>query len=134
MRSRLGAFETGDRSRCIHVVLAMLAALVIADTIGQAASGDADSLLRSLIGKDQATIERRIGPPDESESNGVQTFLRYRSFDSWRTGSSPDPFGYAQGFSGGRGFRGNASFDCLTTLVLKDGALRAYARSGIGCR
>ncbi len=117
----------------VRVALAVSAALVIANTIAQAASGDADAVLRSLIGKDQATIERRIGPPDESESNGVQTFLRYHTFESRRTGSSPDPFGYAQGFSGGNGFRGTASFNCLTTLVLTDGTLRAYARRGIDC-
>ncbi len=114
-------------------MLAGIAALVMASAIAQAASEDADALLRSLVGKDQTTIERRIGPPDESESNGVQTFLRYRNFDWWRTGSSPDPFGYTQGFSGGRGFRGSASFDCLTTLVLTEGTLRAYSRNGIGC-
>ena len=118
----------------VRAVLAAFAALVTASTIAQTASVDADTLLRSLIGKDQATIERRIGPPDESESNGVQTFLRYRTFDSWRTGSSPDPFGYAQGYIGGRGFRGTASFNCLTTLVLTDGTLRAFERNGTGCR
>ncbi len=84
----------------VRVALAASAALVIASTIAQAAPGDADAVLQSLMGKDRATIERRIGPPDESESNGVQTSLRYRAFDSRRTGSSPDPFGYAQGFSG----------------------------------
>ncbi len=117
----------------LRVALAVLAVLGIAITTARTASVDADTLLRSLIGKDRATIERRIGPPDESESNGVQTFLRYRTFDSWRTSSAPDPFGYLQGYSGGRGFRGTASFNCLTTLVLTDGILRAYARTGTGC-
>lgn len=117
----------------LRVALAVSAALVIANTGAQAGPRDADAILQSLLGKDRATIERRIGPPDESESNGVQTFLRYRAFDSRRTSSSPDPFGYAQGFSGGNGFRGTASFNCLTTLVLTDGTLRAYARRGIGC-
>jgi hypothetical protein len=118
----------------MRVGLAVFAALAAASTMARAASVDPDTLLHSLIGKDQTTIERRIGPPDESESNGVQTFLRYRHFDSWRTSSAPDPFGYAQGYSGGRGFRGTASFNCLTTLVLTDGTLRAFERNGIGCR
>ena len=113
---------------------AALAALFLAATTAHAAAGDTDDLLRSLIGKDQATVERRVGPPDESESNGVQTFLHYRAFESHRIGSSPDPFGYSQGYSGSLGFRGKASFNCLTTLVLTDGTLRAYTRRGSSCR
>jgi len=110
-----------------------LLALVIAGTVAHAAPGDADALLRSLVGKSQATVEARMGPPDESESNGVQTFLRYRAFDVRRTSGTPDPFGYAQGYSGGLGLYGKASFDCVTTLVLADGVLRAYARKGNDC-
>jgi len=114
-------------------LLALVIAGTLARTGAQAAPGDADALLRSLIGKNQATVEARMGPPDESESNGVQTFLRYRAFDVRRTSSTPDPFGYAQGYSGGLGLYGKASFDCVTTLVLADGALRAYARKGNDC-
>jgi hypothetical protein len=117
----------------VRIALAGAATLVIATPVAQAAPGDADALLRSLIGKDRTVIERRMGPPDESESNGVQTFLRYRTFDSRRTSSTPDPFGYSQGFNGRLGFRGTASFDCLTTLVLTEGVLRAYARRGSNC-
>jgi hypothetical protein len=111
-----------------------IAAIVVYTAAAQAAAGDTDVLLRSLIGKDEATIERTVGPPDESERNGVQAFLKYRSFDSWRTSSKPDPFGYSQGFSGPQVLRDTANFDCLTTLVLTDGILRAYTRKGIGCR
>jgi hypothetical protein len=118
----------------VRALLLAAAAASIAATPVRAASGDADALLRSLIGKDEATIEHTIGPPDESLRNGVQTYLRYRSFDSWRIGGKPDPFGYAQSYSGPLGFRGSANFDCLTTLVLTDGVLTAFARKGIGCR
>jgi hypothetical protein len=118
----------------VCVTLAALAAVVIGTTIAQAASEDADALLRSLIGKDEETIERSIGLPDQSERNGVQTFLHYRAFDSWWISSRPYPFGYTQGFSGALGFRGTADFDCVTTLVLVDGNLRAYTRQGNGCR
>jgi hypothetical protein len=117
----------------VRIALVGFAALVVATTVAQTASGDADPLLRSLLGKDRAVIEQRMGPPDESESNGVQVFLRCRTFDSRRTSSSPDPFGYSQGFSGRLGFRGTANFDCLTTLVLTEGVLRAYARRGSNC-
>ena len=113
---------------------AMLAALAMAAATAHAATSDTDSLLRSLIGKDQATVEQRVGPPDESESNGLQTFLHYRTFESHRTSSRPDPFGYSQGYSGSLGFRGKASFDCVTTLVITDGTLRAYTRRGSDCR
>jgi hypothetical protein len=95
---------------------------IAAATALSAAVPNADALLRSLIGKDEATIEQSVGLPDERESNGVQTLLRYHSFDSWRTSSRPD------------GFRGRANFDCLTTLVLRDGILRAYEQDGSGCR
>jgi hypothetical protein len=117
----------------------MIAAMIFGAILGanaqaRAASDEANAVLQSLVGRDQTTVEHRIGPPDDIESNGVQTFMRYRGFDSWRTGSKPDPFGYSQGYSGGMGFRGNASFDCLTIVVLVDGIVRSYSRSGIGCR
>jgi hypothetical protein len=116
------------------VTLAGLAALVFKATLAQAASNDVDAVLRSLLGKDEAAIEQRFGVPDQTESNGVQTFLRYHNFDSWRTNGAPYPFGYSQGFSGAHGFRDTANFDCTTTLVFVDGNLRAYARQGTGCQ
>jgi hypothetical protein len=116
----------------VRVSLVGVAILGIATPVAMA-SGEADAMLRSLIGKDRATIERRIGPPDESQSNGVQTFLRYRAFDTSRIGGAPAPFGDAQGFGGELGFRGKASFECLTTLVLTGDMLRAYARRGSDC-
>lgn len=105
-----------------RVASAWLAVVAIAATATSAAVPKADALLRSLIGKDEATIEQSFGLPDERESNGVQTLLRYHSFDSWRISSKPN------------GFRGRANFDCWTTLVLRDGILRAYEQNGIGCR
>jgi hypothetical protein len=99
----------------------------------RASGGEEDVLLKSLIGKSEAAVLARVGPPDETERNGVQTFFRYRAFDARRTGLGPDPFGFAQGLKGPLGFRGTASFNCLTTLVLVNGALEAYYRSGIGC-
>lgn len=108
--------------------------LLAATILGAAAPPpqDPDAWLRSLIGKPRAELERRLGPPDRSTSNGIQTFLIYRQFDSWRTTARPYPFGYAQGFSGGN--RDTASFRCLTTLVLVDDVLQSYNRTGIGCR
>ena len=99
-----------------------LALVAIAATPTSAAVPKADAILRSLIGKDEAAIERNFGLPDERETNGVQTFLRYRSFDSWRISGRPHRS------------RGRVNFDCLTTLVLRDGILRAYEQNGIGCR
>jgi len=116
------------------VTLAALAAFVFEATLARAASDDVDAVLRSLIGKDEATIERRFGIPDNTESNGVQTFLRYHNFDSWWINGAQYSFGYSQGFSGGRGFRDSANFDCTTTLVFTDGNLQAYAQQGTGCR
>jgi hypothetical protein len=98
-----------------------------------ASGGEEDALLKSLIGKTEAAVVARVGPPDETERNGVQTFFRYRAFDARRTGVGRDPFGFAHGLKGPLGFRGTASFDCQTTLVLTDGILTAYSRSGIGC-
>jgi len=115
-----------------RTVLGLLAvALAVVPPPARAAPGDAEATLRRLIGQDRATVERLVGPPDETESNGVQTFLRYRSFDSWRVGTRPDAFGETRGFSSSRG---RANFDCTTTLVLVDGILRAYHRNGTGCR
>ena len=49
-----------------RVTLAELAALVIGVAVAQAASEDVDALLRSLIGKDDATIEKKFGLPDKT--------------------------------------------------------------------
>jgi hypothetical protein len=119
----------------VHLRIALSGLMtLVATTFAQAASDDVDALLRSLIGKDETTIEQKFGLPDKIENNGVQTFLRYHNFDSWRTSSSPDPFGYSQGFSGPLGMRGKANFHCTTTLVFTDGTLRAYSRQGTDCR
>ena len=118
----------------VLVIVVGLAAFMVEATLAQAGSDDADAILQSLIGKDQATIERQFGVPDQIESNGVQTFLRYHNFDSWRTDGAQYPFGYSQGFSGSRGFRDSANFECKTTLVFTNGNLQAYARQGTDCR
>jgi hypothetical protein len=110
-----------------------LACMVVAVAATGASPDDPNAFLRSLIGKDRATIERRVGPPDEARSNGVQIFLLYHNFDSWLLGTRPPPFGEAQGFSPDRGFRGRANFDCYTTIVLTDGVMSAYSRNGVGC-
>jgi len=116
------------------IAMMILVMALVSSAPAHAKADEASALLQSLVGKDQTEVELRMGPPDRIESHGVQTFLRYRQFDSWRTGSKPDSFGYSQGYSGGAGFRGTASFNCLTTVVLVDGIVRSYSRSGIGCR
>jgi hypothetical protein len=103
----------------LRVASAGLAVVAITAMVTSAPASKTDALLQSLIGRDEATIERSIGLPDERESNGVQTLLRYHSVDSWRTS---------------RSFHGRANFDCLTTLVLRDGILRAYEQNGSGCQ
>ncbi|MBV8090672.1 MAG: hypothetical protein JO139_14095 [Alphaproteobacteria bacterium] len=90
--------------------LPAIAVIVVYTAAAQAAAGDTGVPLHNLIGKDEATIERTIGPPDESGRNGVQAFLKYRSFDSWRTSSKPYPFGYSQGFSGPTSFARHREF------------------------
>lgn len=117
-----------------RVLPAGLAALIIGTAAAQAAPGNGDAVLHSLIGKDEATIERTFGLPDRTERNGVQTFLYYFNADFWRTTPAPYPFGYSEGYSGSLGFRDRANFECTTTLVLTDGLLRAYSRQGSGCR
>lgn len=99
-----------------------------------AASDEASAVLQRLIGRDERTVEHRLGPPDYVESNGVQTWLRYCGFDLWRTRSKPDPFGYSQGYCGGTGSERRQAFNCVTILVLVDGTVRSFHRSGIGCR
>ncbi|MBS0560676.1 MAG: hypothetical protein JSR21_11545 [Proteobacteria bacterium] len=82
--------------------------------------------MQSLIGMDQPAVERRLGLPDEIERNGLQTFLRYRSSDSWWLGRADQN-------NAPLGFKGRANFNCLTTLAFTDGKLTAYFRTGIGC-
>jgi hypothetical protein len=90
----------------VRVAPAGLGFVAIAATATSGAVSKADASLRSLIGKDETTIERSVGPPDERESNGVQTFLGYHSFDSWRTGGRP------------HSSRGRGNVDGWATLVL----------------
>ena len=118
----------------IAALATLLIGVVASAGAARAAPEDVDALLRGLIGKDERTITQKFGLPDAVERNGVQTFLRYHNFDFWRTTGAPYPFGYSQGYSGALGFRDRANFECLTTLVLTDGVLRAYNRQGNGCR
>jgi hypothetical protein len=85
-----------------------MATLAIAATATPVTSQHADALLRSLIGKDETTIVRRFGLPEERESNSVQTFLRNRSIYPWRAGP---------------GFHGRVNSGCLITLMLRVGNL-----------
>ena len=113
---------------------ALVAALAIVTGAAWAAANDVETLLRSLIGKDEAAIQRQFGVPDKTENNGVQTFFLYYNFDAWRTTGRPEPFGYSQGYSGPLGLRGRTAFECTTVLVFTDNILRAYSREGSFCR
>lgn len=68
-----------------------LAAFAIGATAAQAAPKDVNALLRRLIGKDEATVERTLGLPDRTRSNGVQTFLYYFNGEFRRTTGAPYP-------------------------------------------
>lgn len=79
---------------------------------------DRRAALAALVGTDEATVARTLGPFDRRTTNGEDVRLFWERLDARRVGLR-------------RG--GIASFRCETVLVLRGGRVQAFDQRGNGC-
>ena len=99
-----------------------------------AAPADPRGLLASLVGHTKAELVRRFGPPRDTITTVDGERLLYETFDTGHVGGmsgqstragGPDDFGlFPRGYS----------FHCHTEVVIADGLVRAFNRTGNDCR
>ena len=99
-----------------------------------AAHADARAVLAGLVGHSKAELIRRLGFPTDAVTTIDGERLYYENLDTGpvngragqrsRPGWSSDIHPYRQSYS----------FRCRTEIVIRDGTVAAYNRSGNDCR
>ena len=110
---------------------AAVAAVVLLSAPAQAAPTDAYDTLSRLVGHSKAELIQRFGQPIDTVTTIDGERLFYETLDSGRAGGVSGRNTRAGG-PGGFG-RFGYSFRCRTEVVIADGRVRAFNRSGNDC-
>lgn len=111
----------------------MLALLLLALPSLLAAQGDPYSVLSSLIGHSEAELIRRFGQPADKITTIDGERLIYETLDAGRSGGrSGQNARDGDRDDSGLSLRSYA-FRCRTEVVIADGRMRAFNRSGNDC-
>lgn len=99
----------------------------------QAAPADAYDTLSRLIGHSKAELIQRFGQPADAVKTIEGERLFYETSDTGRIGGVSGRDTRAGGLGGFGLFPGGYSFRCKTEVVIADGRVRAFNRSGNDC-
>lgn len=99
-----------------------------------AAPGDTRAVLSGLVGRSKAEVIRRLGPPSDTVTTVDGERLFYETLDAGRVGGRSGQDTRAGGAGGFGPFPRSYSFRCRTEVVIRDGRVRAFNRSGNDCR
>ena len=99
----------------------------------QAAPADAYDTLSRLIGHSKAELIQRFGQPADVVTTIDGERLFYETLDTGRVGGVSGRDTRAGGPGGFGLFPGGYSFRCKTEVVIADGRVRAFNRSGNDC-
>ena len=111
----------------------MLTFLLLASPSLLAAERDPYSLLSSLVGHSEAELIRRFGQPADKITTIDGERLIYETLDAGRTGGrSGQNARDGDRDDSGLSLRSYA-FRCRTEVVIADGRVRAFKRSGNDC-
>ena len=99
-----------------------------------AAPEDAYGTLSRLVGHSKAELIQRFGPPTDALTTVDGERLFYETLDTGRFGGTSGRSTRAGGPGGFGLFPGGYSFRCRTEVVVADGRVRAFNRSGNDCR
>ncbi len=112
---------------------AVLAAL-LAVASPLAAQVDPYSVLSSLVGHSKAELIRRFGQPADVITTIDGERLIYETLDAGRVGGNSGQNTRAGGRGDSTLSLHSYSFHCKTEVVIADGHVRAFNRSGNDCR
>ena len=99
----------------------------------QAAPPDVYDTLSRLVGHSKAELIQRFGQPNDTVTTIDGERLFYQTLDTGRVGGVSGRSTRAGGPGGFGLFPGGYSFRCKTEVVIADGHVRAFNRSGNGC-
>lgn len=119
------------RALAKHVPSAALLLLLSAPV--QAAPPDAYDTLSRLVGHSKAELIQRFGQPNDAVATIDGERLFYETLDVGRVGGVSGRSTRAGGPGGFGLFPGGYSFRCKTEVVIADGRVRAFNRSGNDC-
>ena len=115
-----------------HAPAAALALLL--SVPAQAAPPDSHDALSRLVGHSKAELIQRFGQPSDTVTTIDGERLFYETLDTGRVGGVSGRSTRAGGPGGFGLFPGGYSFRCKTEVVIADGRVRAFNRSGNDCR
>ena len=111
-----------------------LLALLLATVSVPAARGDTREVLSGLVGRSKAEVIRRLGPPSDAVTTIDGERLFYETLDAGRIGDRSGQETRANEPSRLGPFPRTYSFRCKTEVVIRDGRVQAFNRSGNDCR
>ena len=111
-----------------------LLALLMAATPVPVARGDTRAVLSGLVGHSKAEVIRRLGPPADTVTTADGERLFYETLDAGQVGGRSGQDTRAGGPGGFSPFPRTYSFRCRTEVVIRDGHMQAFNRSGNDCR
>ncbi len=121
-------------ARVVSAKRAPSAVLVLLLSVpAQAAPPDAYDTLSRLVGHSKAELVQRFGQPNDTITTIDGERLFYETLDTGRVGGVSGRSTRAGGPSGFGLFPGGYSFRCKTEVVIADGRVRAFNRSGNDC-
>jgi hypothetical protein len=121
-------------ARVVSAKHAPSAALMLLLSVpAQAAPPDAYDTLSRLIGHSKAELIQRFGQPVDTVTTIDGERLFYETLDTGRVGGVSGRSTRAGGPGGFGLFPGGYSFRCKTEVVIADGRVRAFNRSGNDC-
>ena len=109
------------------------AALMLLPAPPLAAPPDARDVLSRLVGHSKVELIQRFGQPVDTLTTIDGERLFYETLDTGRVGGVSGRSTRAGGPGGFGLFPGGYSFRCRTEVVIADGRVRAFNRSGNDC-
>ncbi len=97
------------------------------------AQADIRAVLSGLVGRSKAEVIGRLGPPYDTVTTLDGERLLYETLDAGRIGGRSGQDTRAGGTGGGP-FPRSYTFRCRTEVVIRDGRVAAFNRSGNDCR
>lgn len=110
-----------------------VAAMAMAMLPPMAARCDSRSVLSGLVGHSKAELIQRFGFPNDAVTTIDGEILIYDTLDAGQVGGRSGRGTRAGGFGSIGPYARSYSFRCRTELVIRNGVLQAFNRSGNDC-
>ena len=110
-----------------------LLALLLAGTPARAAQADTRAVLSGLVGRSKADVVQRLGPPSDTVTTVDGERLFYETLDAGLVNGRSGQETRANEPRGVGLFPRTYSFRCRTEIVIRDGRVQAFNRSGNDC-